>query len=151
MMVGVKFFKMEIYAKRFNDYLKIEPQSSLVGLKNGEVYQFEAKQRRNYKFLQKFFVLLQESYKLYEHPEGRMMSFENFREEVTKGAGYYEEYWDFDGNLHVKAKSISFARMKEPVFNRLYQDVITFIVHKVITGYTKDDLDDVVMMVIGFS
>jgi len=80
-----------------------------------------------------------------------MMSFENFREEVTKGAGYYEEYWDFDGNLHVKAKSISFARMKEPVFNRLYQDVITFIVHKVITGYTKDDLDDVVMMVIGFS
>jgi len=141
----------EIYAKRFNDYLKIEPQSSLVGLKNGEVYRFEFKKPRNYKFLQKFIVLLQESYKLYEQPEGRMMSFENFREQVTIGAGYYEQYWDFDGNLRVKAKSISFAKMNEDIFGRLYQDAITFIVHKVITGYTKDDLDDVVMMVIGFS
>jgi hypothetical protein len=43
---------MEIYAKRFNDYLKIEPQSSLAGLKNGEVYCFEAKQQRDPKWIE---------------------------------------------------------------------------------------------------
>lgn len=142
---------IEIYAKRINEYLKIEPQSDLCGLKNGAVYRFDAVVPRNYKFLQKFFVLLMEAYKLWGPPTGNGMSFENFRGRVVIGAGYFEQYWDFDGNLVIEPKSISFAKMEEPEFDRLYQGAITFIVEKVLSGYTKDDLDEVVMRIIGFS
>lgn len=85
---------------------------------------FEIKQERNYKFLKKFFALLN---LVYENQE-MYTDIEDLRSDLTIEAGYYVLRYNIHGEEIKKAKSISFAKMEEAEFSELYNKIIDVIV-----------------------
>lgn len=80
---------------------------------------------RNLQFHRKFFKMLNVAFE--NLPESLSFpSFETFRESVLISSGHYELFHIFiDGVPHEvrKAKSISFAKMDQEEFNKLYNKV----------------------------
>jgi hypothetical protein len=122
----------------------------------GEIVQAKVTKPRNPKFHRKFFALLNVGFD-YWTPEaeykGRVVekNMDRFREEVTILAGYYDVVASLGGSVRLKAKSIAFANMEEDEFERLYSAVINVILQKVLTTWTREDLDDVVDQVLRFA
>jgi len=83
-------------------------------------------QPRNLRFHRKFFALLGVAIDMAD----TNMNDEQFRAYNTAGAGWCDFIPGHDGNLVAVPKSISFGKMDETTFNRLYQDVLTFIVRR---------------------
>ena len=117
----------------------------------------EFKQIRNYPFLKKYMALMNIGYDAFE-PEiaeykGQVVekNFDRFRHDITIMAGYYTFTTDINGEVKAVAKSISFGNMSEEEFSALYSKTIDVLLRKVLTGYTKDDLENVVDQVIGFT
>jgi len=81
-------------------------------------------QPRNIRFHRKFFALLGSALDMADTD----MNAEQFRAFCIAGAGYCDFIPGHDGKLVAIPKSISFAKMDETEFDRLYQDVLTFIV-----------------------
>jgi hypothetical protein len=55
-----------------------------------------------------------------------------------------------DGSVRIEAKSISFAMMNEESFAELYDSTINVILSKILTNYTKQELEDVVGELMSF-
>jgi hypothetical protein len=125
-------------------------------IKNGEVISCEIKRPRNYKFLQKFFTLINYAYSVWEPEEveykGKVAekSIDRFREDVTIMAGYYKTVVNVKNEVKLIAESISFANMEEDEFERLYSKTINVLLKLVFANYTKADIDKVVEDIIGF-
>ena len=94
--------------------------------------------KRNLEFHQKFFVLLNTIYEIQNHFD----NFEAFRYWTVMKAGHYDIIEAPNGKLIYKAKSVSFAKMDEIEFQKVYDGVIKVaLVHKDICGgITKEDL-----------
>lgn len=147
-----------IYIKKTG--LVIHPLDELSEMELSELsdgdYRCELSRKRNSKFHRKFFSLLQVAFKAWEQPEAEgdfgyaKKSFKRFRKDVTIACGYYDEHVDIFGNVHREAVSISFAKMDEIEFERLYSSAIDVILQYVLTSYTKADLDDMVNKVLGY-
>ena len=95
---------------------------------------------RNYKFHKKFFGLLNMAFEFWPGPppvewQGETIQPEKttkaFREWVTIQAGYYSISGFPDGSWQFVADSISFAKMDDEEFARLYSSVINVLLHKV--------------------
>jgi hypothetical protein len=113
-----------------SDYEKLKESK----LKMGEVYEVEIKKKRNYKFHKKFFALINlchENQDIFDY-------YDDTREYLTIKAGYYRKIMMPNGNIQVRAKSISFATMDEIEFEELYQRVITAACNFI--GIEKEDL-----------
>jgi hypothetical protein len=131
----------------------------LMNLEPGEIAQVEAKIPRNPKFHRKFFALLQLGFDAWEpgrkHKtyKGKPIAknFENFREEITILAGFYEQTFDIRGRMKLRAKSISFANMEDPEFEQLYSSVADVLLEHVLAKYAnRAEMDAVVDQVLGF-
>lgn len=125
-------------------------------LKNGE-YRAVLSQPRNYKFHRKFFALIKVAYEAWE-PEPVYhknvlieKNLKRFRKDLIIQAGYYDTVFNINGELRLEEKSISFASMSEEDFERLYSRVIDVVLGKVLTHYTRDDLDDQCERVLSFA
>ena len=153
-----------IFARKFNHNLIPADGFSaeaMEKLKPGKVYKLEVRQSRNYKLLQKSFVVVQYAFDIWEPPTGQaeyrgkpiQKNLDRFREMLTILAGYYEPVYKLDGSVQLIAKSWSYAEMPDDEdFQKLYQSLITVIVEKVLTGYTGEDLDRIVNNIIaGFA
>lgn len=127
-------------------------------LEAGELASAEFVIPRNSKFHRKLFALLNLGFEAWE--PGRkhktykgvpvLKEFEQFREDVTILAGYYEQSWGINGRMKVKAKSISFANMEQDEFERLYDAVATVLLEHVLTKYGRAELDETVAKILGF-
>ncbi len=107
-------------------------------LKIGEVYcgDFAKWQERNYMFLKKFMALIRigcDNSKTVEMP------FDTYRNYVTIKAGYAKTYKTRKG-VFVEAESISFKNMGEEKFEKVYNDVLNFIIKD--TQADKDFIED---------
>jgi len=80
-------------------------------------------QPRNLKFLRKFFGLID---LVYQNQEAYATA-DELREMITIASGYVDVVYTLDGNSHLEAKSISFAKMKEEEFEQLYSAVLDSI------------------------
>jgi len=80
---------------------------------------------RNLKFHRKYFALLGTAQQMVDDD----YTAEQFRAVCIAGAGY-GEYVESDVGVVFVPKSISFAAMDDTVFERLYQDTLTFICRK---------------------
>ena len=110
-------------------------------MKAGEPYIFTMKRERNYKFLKKYFMLLNCAYQNQE----LFADSEWFRKHTLIGIGHCETRIDpFSGSVYFEAKSVSFAKCKEPEFDSIYRKTVTFLVEK----YGFDD--NFVNLVLGF-
>ena len=129
--------------------------------KLGSIVRVEMAQMRNYKFLQKFMVMLQIAFDAWSDSaktqdyKGQPVepSMERFRKDVTILAGYYTPVWNIREELRLEAKSISFGRMSQEEFEDLYSRVIDVLLQKVIPerGYSEEKLRQLVDQVVGFS
>lgn len=111
---------------------------------------------RNIMFHRKFFALIGVGYdawnpKVEYKGEIIQKNYEAFREEVTILAGFKYSVATIDGYCGWKAKSISFGSMEQDEFEKLYSAVIDVILSRILTRYTRDDLDTVVDNILRFS
>ena len=105
--------------------------------KLGSVCRFKTTEIRNYRFLKKFFALLNLGFEYwtpgviscdYGVPE---KNFERFRKDVTILAGYYHTVIRLDGTVRIEADSISFAKMDDDTFSKLYGSVLDVLVKRI--------------------
>ena len=105
--------------------------------KLGAAIRVEATEIRNYRFLKKFFALLNLGFEYWE--PGKIScdygvpekNFERFRKDVTILAGFYHSVIRLDGTVRIEADSISFAKMDDDVFADLYSKVLDVLVKKI--------------------
>ena len=129
---------------------------ALQRVKTGEAIRVSATKIRNVLFHRKFFALLNLAYDSWEpmaeyKGEKAQKNFEQFRNDVVCLAGYHETTVTLRGDVRVKAKSISFARMQEDEFQELYNSVINVILSRILKNYSKPDLENVINQLISFT
>lgn len=123
------------------------------GKKDG-LYKAKITKDRDLPKHKRWFVLVGFAYQHWDVDETdgiAKMCFEEFRKEIIKLCGYYRQVWRLDGSFTVEAKSIAFSNMDDNEFNALYSKTIDIVLQNVLKGYTKDDLEDVVMHILRFS
>lgn len=125
------------------------------GLERGELMKIEATIPRNPMYHRKFFALLRTGFDAWVPPmvggDTPQKNFEQFREDITILAGYSEAAFDIDGNLRLRAQSISFGSMEQPQFEALYSAVVNVLLERVLTTYAdREELDLVVEKIMGF-
>jgi len=128
-------------------------------IKFGSVVHSDFKQMRNPAFHRRFFALLNLGFSYWE--PGKISSrygipeknFERFRKDIIILAGYYKTVVRLNGSVRVVADSISFAKMDEDTFRKLYNNVLTVIMEKipVLCEMSAKEIDDLVDKVIGFA
>lgn len=133
--------------------------SRIKKLGEGELMKFTFKVIRNGKFHRRFFAMLNVGYDAWE-PQRKHKSykgipvtknFEQFREDVLILSGFYEQTFDLNGHMVLKAKSISFSNMCQDEFEKVYSAVCDVLLEKVLTTYKdRAELDQVIERLIGF-
>ncbi len=151
---------MKIHLRKINNSTLITASDEDIELmkrvKTGAVVSVELKVSRSYRFLKKFFAMLDVGFDAWEPDEVTYKSQvieknkEQFREDVIILAGYYEISMRLDGTTRTKAKSIAFGSMSEDEFEKVYNAVSGVLLAKVLKNYTRSDLDRVVNELIGF-
>lgn len=119
-----------------------EDAAELMKIKAGTAVRVDVKQIRNYKFLQKWFTLAKYAYGIWE--EGLIKqeykgvpvsaNFDRFRKDLIILCGFYEPVYNARNEVRLEAKSISFARMNEDEFEKLYSQTINVILTKILNG-----------------
>ena len=136
----------------------IDPQAAeyIAKLKTGAAVRATVKQQRNPRFHRKFMALLNLAFDAWEPVEatykGQIVgkNFDQFRRDVTILSGHYEMAVNLKGETRLTAKSISFANMDEAEFSDLYNAACNVILQRILTTYTRDDLDAVIDRLMGF-
>ena len=103
----------------------------------GEIYEIEIKRPRNLKFHRKAFALMQLAYENQEN----YTEFDKFRRALVIEAGYFDDLRLLDGTTVREAKSLSFAKMDEDDFGKLYNALINTILRVVLPGVGRPELE----------
>jgi hypothetical protein len=103
----------------------------------GEIYEVEIKRPRNLKFHRKAFALMQLAYENQEN----YTEFDKFRRALVIEAGYFDDLRLLDGATVREAKSLSFAKMDEDDFGKLYNALINTILRVVLPGVDRPELE----------
>ena len=126
-------------------------------LKLGGSVKARVTRQRNPAFHRKFFALLNLGFEAWEPAGGEykgepvQKNFEQFRNDVTVLAGFYDVTVTLKGETRLTAKSISFANMEQDDFDKLYNAVVNVLLARVLTKYTRDDLDEVIERMMAFA
>jgi hypothetical protein len=135
-----------------------DPQAAdyIAKLKLGAAVRAQVKQQRNPRFHRKYFALLNLAFDAWEPTvntyKGQVVgkNFDQFRNDIVCLAGFYEMAVNLKGETRLTAKSISFANMDQGEFDGLYNATVNVILSRILTSYTRDDLDAVMDQLIGF-
>lgn len=132
-----------------------QAKAVIEGWKLGQGVRAEVKRARNIDFHRKFFAMLNVAFEAWEPAvewKGEIVAknFERFRKDLLILAGYADPVVNIRGEVRMEARSISFASMDEDEFERVYSAVADVILQRILTRYTRDDLDRVVNEILGF-
>lgn len=126
-------------------------------IKLGALVKVELTQTRNPMFHRKFMALLRLGFDAFNPPEETYKGypvekdFDQFREDLIIAAGFFNVTYRINGDMRVKAKSISFARMDQETFERLYSNVANVLLRGILVKYqNRANLDSVVNQILGF-
>jgi len=129
----------------------------LAKFKLGAGVKVKATKHNNVAFHRKMFALLGVAFDAWE-PEPVLhkgetitKNIEQFREDLTILAGFYDAAIGLDGSVRLTAKSWSFSNMDDEEKERLYNAIINVVLAKVLTNYTRDDLDNVIDQLLSFT
>lgn len=117
-----------------------ETAEALRKIKTGVIVRADVKQVRNYKFLQKYMVLVRFLYGIWEETAPRMQyrgqevkpNLARFRGDLQILAGHYTATYNIRGEVRLEPKSVSFASMAEEEFEQLFSSVIDVALSKVL-------------------
>ncbi len=107
-----------------------EDMERMLKLKKGAPFEANIRQVRNYPFLRKFFALINVSWEFLDERQQDFFhgSKEGFRHTLTMAAGYYDTAYSVTSGQWMQIpKSISFDKMDEPEFDKLYESVVNVI------------------------
>jgi len=154
---------MKLTLKKVSEIMIIpddkETANFIERLKLNQVIVADFKRPRNYAFHKKYFALIKYAYENwepqeFESPEWEGVtpekSFDRFRKDLIILSGRYHAVYRVDGSVRIEAESISFASMNEESFAELYDSTINVILKKILTNYSRDDIDRVVQQLEGF-
>lgn len=140
--------------------LDTDAHKLMLEVSNGNAVAFDKVIKpRNAKFLRKYFALLNFAFdnwkpgklsgKQYEgvRPE---KNFERFRADLTILCGHYRQTIRANNEVVLEPKSISFVSMEEEDFEELYSNTINVILERILTNYDKEQLDNVILELLGF-
>lgn len=135
-----------------------DPQSAeyVAKMKLGAGVRATVVKQNNLAFHRKMMALFNLAYEAWEPTEKEYKgikvekNFDQFRKDITILAGYYDTSINFKGEVRLTAKSISFANMEPDDREKLYSSVINVVLSRILTKYTRDDLDAVVEQVLRF-
>lgn len=129
-------------------------------IKAGQGVRVQLTQIRNYPFHKKWFALANYAFEMWSelgppimHKGERVKpNFERFRKDLVIMAGYYDVVFNIKNELRMEAKSISFGKMKQDEFDKLYSATIDAILTKILsgTGLTEEKLRHYVDNVMAF-
>lgn len=125
-------------------------------LKLGKGVKVKATKHNNVAFHRKMFALLGLAFDAWDSPpveykgEPVAKNIDQFREDLTILSGFYETAVRLDGSIRFTAKSWSFEKMDDEEKERLYNAIINVVLERVLTKYTRDDLDSVIEQLLGF-
>ena len=137
-----------------------DDSEALRRFKVGAVISVEVKQVRNYEFHKKWFALVKFAFEQWsERPSATYKgqpvqpNLDTFRRDLTILAGYSRVVVHVDGSVRVEAESISFGRMNQETFEKLYSATINIILCKILNGrgLTEEQLRDVIDRVLQFT
>jgi len=128
-------------------------------LKLGSLVHSDFKLFRNPGLHRKFFALIKIAYDQWSPGDldtkwGKpVKNFQVFRKNLTILAGYGEPVFNIDGSFKMEAKSISFAKMEQDEFEKLYSSVIDAILERIpqFKDYDYDKMNDLVNTVLHFA
>lgn len=115
-------------------------------IKVGSIVKANIVRPRNVKFHRKFFSLIRAAWDcLTEQQRTNLRSIDTFREQLLITSGFSEPLYDLNGQKFLeRAKSISFAKMDEPVFNEVYSRVLdTILTILYADGVTEDEFNNI--------
>ncbi len=132
----------------------------ITGIKLGKTVKAKITNPRNYRFLQKYMVLIGFGFEYFEPPESHWKGMaaekdiEIYRSDVQILAGHYVPKYHIDGSVTLISKSISFANMDDTEFNKVYKSVFSVIWKHTISkmeGWTEADMQRVISQLEGFT
>jgi hypothetical protein len=129
----------------------------LAKLKTGAGVSCEIKRARNVGHHRKLFALLNFAFDAWEPAAQQykgqpvQKNFDRFRSDIVILAGFFEATIAINGETRLAAKSISFANMGQDEFDGLYEKVITVVMHKILTNYQREDLDNIIEQLLQFT
>lgn len=112
---------------------------------------------RNLGFHRKFFAMLNVAYENHEWPEietkwGRVRTnFEAFRKYVTVKGGHYTVELLPNGQIKAEPKSISWNKMDQDDFEKLYSDVLDVILAEFLENWTDADIERAIEQMLNFT
>ena len=112
---------------------------------------------RNEKFHRKFFAMLNVAFANHEWPEVQTKwgkakcNFELFRKYVTVKAGHYQAALTPNGEVRAEPQSISWAKMDEDEFAKLYSDVLNVILLEFLDNWTDQDMEQAIERMLRFA
>lgn len=129
--------------------------------KVGATIRADVAQMRNYKHHKKWFSLVTLAFDVWTETVPELeyngvpveRNFERFRQDLIILAGYYAPVFDVRGQIHLEAKSISFANMSQEEFENLYSKTIDVILQKILPKgrYNEAQLRESVEQVMGYA
>ena len=126
-------------------------------LKAGVGIRATFKKENNLAFHRKLFALINIGYDAWEpgdveHKGQKIQkNFDQFRDDITILSGFYTTSVRLDGSIRFTAKSWSFASMSQDERETLYSNIINVILSRILTHYTRDDLDNQVNQILAFA
>lgn len=117
-----------------------EEAEKLTKIKSGEVIKVGIVKMRNGAFFKKWFVLAKFAYDIWTETvkpviyKGQPVrpNFDRFRKDLIILAGYYDATYNVRGEVRLEAKSMSWAKMDEETFEKMYSGTIDAILQKVL-------------------
>lgn len=129
----------------------------LAKFKLGAGVKVKATRHNNVAFHRKLFALLGLAFDAWEAPaveyrgEPVAKNIDQFRADLTILAGFYDSAIRLDGTIRLTARSWSFERIGDEEKERMYNAIINVVLAKVLTNYTRDDLDAVIENLLRFT
>ncbi|RSZ60007.1 DUF1367 family protein [Massilia atriviolacea] len=126
-------------------------------LKLGAGVTVEIKRNNNVAFHRKLFALANYAFECWEPGEkeykGQQVEkqFDQFREDITILAGFYETRVRLDGTIRLIAKSWSFSSMNDAEKDRLYNSIINAVLKHIMRDMQRSDLDRIVDQLLSFT
>jgi len=111
---------------------------------------------RNAALHRKYFALLNIGFDNWDPPAVNgyevAKNFDRFRKDIAILCGFYERHFRLDGSVRVEPKSISFAKMEEDEFQKLYSATIDILL-KHVYGQDMDSeqLNNIVNQYLSFA
>lgn len=141
---------MKLFAKYRTEYpieaVSDSDYTKILKLKDGDVLEVKTWSQRNYSFLRKYFALMNTSiHHLPESFDQEFHNLDNFRKYVTILTGRYKLIPSLKGEPIPEADSISFDKMDQEEFNKLYSDSLNVILKYFLKGISQEEFEKDIM------